>query len=237
MSNYHFYKNNNSNKNLNIDKDEVLRYLGYKNNVIDETTDSIIDSSIYEIQKTSSMNYVYAIFNIEETNEGILLNNSIIKLTGRDIHEHLKGSQKVAVMAVTLGFQVEQKIKHYSITNLTKGIILDACATAMVEELCNYVEKDIKALAIKSGYNITHRYSPGYGDLPISIQPDILNALNAQRLIGLTVTDNFILLPRKSVTAIIGFTKEKPRNKEGCLNCNLYENCQFSKERGLCHAK
>lgn len=229
MNNYQFYKRNNLKIDLPIDKEEVLRYLGYKDNAIDKCTEDILNASIIEIQSISDMSYIYTVLPIKKTKDKILLYNSILKLTGEDILRHLKDSDKLALMATSLGFEVEKKIKQYSISNLTKGVIFDACATTMVEALCDYVEKDIEALAIKEGYQITSRYSPGYGDLPLSVQPDILSSLNAEKLIGLTVTDNFILLPRKSITAFIGFTKQGPQMEKNCSNCHLYENCEYRK--------
>jgi hypothetical protein len=66
--------------------------------------------------------------------------------------------------------------------------------------------------------------------VPISLQGEILSALNAQKLIGLSVLDSFILVPRKSVTAFIGFIKDYKINKKSCIDCNLFGNCSFSKE-------
>jgi cobalamin-dependent methionine synthase I len=48
------------------------------------------------------------------------------------------------------------------------------------------------------------RYSPGYGDLSLSFQPVLLNELNAAKLLGITLTDSYLMIPRKSISAIIG---------------------------------
>ena len=231
MSKYLFYNNDNKDQiNLDIEDSEILRYLGLRNNPLDIKTKSLLEDSIVEIKKISGTKYVYNIFPLEKKDNKILLNNSIIELEGRDIYEHLKDSEKVAVMAVTLGIEVEKRIKYYSMTDLSKGIIFDSCATALVEKLCDYVQEKIKIVAETDGYNITSRYSPGYGDLPLSIQNQILNSLNTQRLIGLTATESSILIPRKSVTAFIGFTTKKTHNKKNCKDRNLYGNCKYSKE-------
>lgn len=153
-----------------------------------------------------------------------------MELRGDDIKDHLKNSKYVATMAVTLGVEVEKKIRYYGKIDLTRGVILDSCATALVEEVCDYVEDKIKNLALAGGLNITSRFSPGYGDLPINTQSQILNSLNASRLIGLNVSDSSILLPRKSVTAFIGLTKDDMIKKRKCATCNLYGKCTFSRE-------
>ena len=230
MSNYQTYKNiDKQNIDFTISKDEVLRYLGYKNTVVDNETQKMLELCIDEIRKIAEMKYTFDIFYIEGKSNRITLKDSIIELTGKDISEHLKSSKKCAVMAATLGIEVDRRIKYYSLTDLTKGVIFDACATTLIEALCDYVEDEIKAIAAIEDYNITSRYSPGYGDLNLNIQGKVLNTLNTQKHMGLTVTDSSILLPRKSVTAFIGFTEEKTYSTKKCRDCNLYSSCNYSK--------
>ena len=85
--------------------------------------------------------------------------------------------------------------------------------------------------------NITFRYSPGYGDLPLDIQKNFLNVLDAQKKIGLTTSENFLLFPRKSVTAIIGIINKNIKIKErNCQECNNYKNCSFRRKGENCGA-
>lgn len=230
MSNYQTYKSiDKLNIDLSINNDEVFRYLGYKNTVVDDETKKTLEFCISEIKEISEMKYIFDVFLIEKKLESLVLQDSIIELTGKDIFKHLKTSKKCAIMAATLGTEVDRRIKYYSLVDLTKGVIFDACATALIESLCDYVEGEIKIIATKEDYNITSRYSPGYGDLNINIQQSILNTLNTQKYIGLNATDSSILLPRKSVTAFIGFTKEKSLAMRKCIDCNLYGSCSYSK--------
>ena len=48
------------------------------------------------------------------------------------------------------------------------------------------------------------RFSPGYGDLPIEVQKDFLPLLDAERRLGITLSESCLMAPSKSVTAIIG---------------------------------
>ncbi len=219
---------------LIINRNEILRYLGYGSGKVDEVTDGIIDDCIDEILKITKTNFLYNIYELGRENGNIFLKNLILKLEGKDIYNHLQNSYKCVIMAVTLGNEVDSRIRYYSKFNLTKSLIFDACATAAVEALCDIVESGIKKIAVDNGYNTTTRYSPGYGDLSIEIQPRILNLLNAQKHIGLTVTDSCILLPRKSVTAFIGIGKDLERKALSCKKCKLYDNCLFTKEGDNC---
>lgn len=93
----------------------------------------------------------------------------------------------------------------------------------------------IKKEAAVKGKTITSRFSPGYGDLSLDIQRNFISVLEADRTIGLTASANNILIPGKSVTAIVGLTdKIDETENTGCINCSKYPECQFRKEKGSC---
>ncbi len=60
--------------------------------------------------------------------------------------------------------------------------------------------------SLREGESLTHRFSPGYGDLSMSVTEEILAVLDAGRRIGVSVTKSLMMTPMKSVTAIIGIT-------------------------------
>lgn len=220
--------------NISIPKNEVLRYLGYRSQSIDEALDKLIDETIEESKKLIEARYVIAKYTKEFKEELILKGTNLI-LLGNDIKEHLKDSDEVILLAATIGSKIEKTISLYQKTNLTKALILDSCATTAVEELCDLIEKDIKEEAHRVNKGITFRFSPGYGDLPLSLQKPIIDTLRADKVIGLTTSENHLLFPRKSVTAIIGIIpKDKETNNRGCEVCKNYKNCSFRREGLKC---
>ncbi|BCZ47527.1 hypothetical protein psyc5s11_35940 [Clostridium gelidum] len=222
---------------LEINKEEVLRYLGYKGQDIDENLNKTIEECREEIKKVITPRVIYSYKNIKISDDGVEVITTNLILNGKDIKEHLKNSTECVLMAVTLGNDIERQTRLYEKTNLTKALILDACATTAVEEVCDIVENSVKEKAILDGMNITFRYSPGYGDLPLDVQNAFLRALDAQKKIGLTVSENNLLFPRKSVTAIIGIVNSGiEKKKKSCKECNNYENCSFRKEGESCGA-
>lgn len=221
--------------NLIIDKKEVLRYLGHKMQKIDNELNELINECIEECKSIITPKYIYGEYSIILDNEKVILDGTSLVLTGKDIVEHLKNSKTVMIMAVTLGAFIEKKIAFYERTNLTKALILDSTATTAVEEVCDIIENHIKKEALDRNLGITFRYSPGYGDLPLSIQKDFISTLSADRRIGLSTSDHYLLFPRKSVTAIIGLVpKEIQSKKRSCEVCKNYENCSFRKEGTSC---
>lgn len=222
------------NNNLNIDKDQVLRYLGYRGQEISNEIDALIEECIKEIKTLANLRATYKYSSVHIKNQVSLMEIGL-NLKGKDIINHLEKSNKCCVMAATLGSEVDRKILYYEKINMTKAIILDACATTAIEEYCDFIENEVKKEAEKDKLNINWRYSPGYGDLDISIQRDLLKSLDAEKIIGLTVSSHNILIPRKSVTAIIGIIpKELIVKKKSCNQCNKFDSCKFRKIGEVC---
>lgn len=220
---------------MEINKSEVLRYLGYKNQVIELRLDKIIDSCIEEMKDIAIPRSVYKVFDVEILEDGVYLKEYGILLKGKDIREHLKNSRKCAILASTIGVTVDNRIRYLNKSDVTSGIILDSCATEAIEGTCNDLEAEIREIAKKENLNINFRYSPGYGDFGLEVQPIILKLLNAEKKIGLTCTESYILIPRKSVTAIIGFIEEGEYEvKSSCERCKNYNNCLYRREGLKC---
>ncbi|MDY0257632.1 methionine synthase [Gudongella oleilytica] len=211
-------------------KTEVLRYLGYKNQDIDDNTHSLIDGSIEEIKDLSEERYTYRFFDILDTAENVQLKDSNLKLPGHDIAKHLEKSNKCVLLAVSLGHRVDTRIRYYEKTSMTKALIMDACATAAIEDACDRICKKIENELVEGNDILTSRFSPGYGDLPLEIQKDFLTTLDAKKSIGLSASASSILIPRKSVTAIVGIVKKDEQiEKRSCESCSKYLDCSYRK--------
>ena len=98
---------------------------------------------------------------------------------------------------------------------MTKAFVLDAACVDYIEKICDLAEVDMATQFTDRVLN--RRFSPGYGDLSLEVQPQFLKTLGADRQLGLTLTEIYLMIPRKSITAILGlFDDEKlarPRRK------------------------
>ena len=146
------------------------------------------------------------------------------QIVGKSIVKHLGGCEKVICMAVTVGAEIEREInKKFSCGEYLASVLLDAAATAAVEQAADLMEKNFAAKFSKDGYKLRWRFSPGYGDWDLSQQEKLFKVSGAEE-IGMSLSSAFMLEPRKSVTAIIGLEKKEQgiRNKEqeACANCN-----------------
>lgn len=120
------------------------------------------------------------------------------------LHKNLSGCDEAFVFAVTLGFEADRHLLKLSKTSASRFFISDGYYSAAVEGACDAAQEKIKG-----ALNCKPRFSPGYGDLPLEIQKDVLSALDASRLLGITLADSLLMTPQKSVTAIMGIVNPK----------------------------
>lgn len=212
-----------------INKNEILKILQYRGSEIPKDIDLIIDTSIEDLRKYSKIKYKYKEYPKDhEDLEKILLGDGINKL--------LFSSNKILLVAVTLGREIEFLIRKYSYSDLVRSVILDATASAGVESIMNEINEYL--ISNYKPMYLTDRFSPGYGDMPISVQKDFLNLLNGEKNLGVSTTSTGIMIPRKSITAIIGVSNEKQKMRiNGCENCRLFLQCEFLKRGETCGYK
>ena len=162
------------------------------------------------------------------------------------IEKHLEGCNKAALIALTLGVGVDQLLRKTQVTDMAMAVIIDSGASVLIEQLADDFEEAIEAqLAasitedkMPSGIFITPRFSPGYGDWPITEQARIIRMLDAQRQIGLNVTKDSLMVPRKSITAVIGISDHPVKGSLAtCEQCVLKDKCELRKEGKYCGDK
>ncbi|GAB2021861.1 vitamin B12 dependent-methionine synthase activation domain-containing protein [Pseudolactococcus yaeyamensis] len=203
---------------LPLEKSEVLRYLGYRRKQeLTSNISALVDEMILEVQNVSNARYLYQAydFTLDEINHVIHLTNTDLVLQSKQLYNHLKHAKQVVLLAATLGIEVERQIRRYELSEMTKAFVLDAACVDYIEKICDLAEVDIDSQFTDSVLN--RRFSPGYGDLSLEVQPQFLKTLNADRQLGLTLTDTNLMVPRKSVTAILGLFEDdklaRPRRK------------------------
>lgn len=135
---------------------------------------------------------------------GMAVKGTSLVLPGKDIEHRLHGCSHACLMAVTLGMRNERALMRQQAVSGLDALMLDACSSSLVEEAANAASAIIDRLAHLAGARVTKRYSPGYGDLPLDVQPVLLDALQAGRLLGIHTADSHFMTPMKSITAIIG---------------------------------
>jgi len=124
-----------------------------------------------------------------------------------NLKKNLNHCDGYVMFTATIGAEIDRLIRRYEISDSTMGMFLQGVGAERVESLCNYFNDEVKRAAAGIGYKAHPRFSPGYGDLPITVQKEFLEVLDAGRRLGITLSESYLMAPSKSVTAVIGLER------------------------------
>lgn len=201
---------------------EALRYLGAANDA--GTLRPQVEQMMGSIPETPR--WTYRVFDLTFQNGTPSLSGFI--LPGNTAKKMLSGCEKAVLLACTMGLSFDARLRALQARNMAAALILNACGSALVEQGCDEAEHEI-AVRFPNLY-LTDRFSPGYGDLPLSAQKDLCALLDTPRRLGVTLTDSMLMNPSKSVTAIIGLSRAPQMARiRGCGYCSMKETCALRK--------
>ena len=188
---------------------EILRYMGHSGEA-DSRLEELIKSSLEKLKLVCEKRHV--IIQLPCIVEGSIVSLGELSIQSRDLAANLGGSKQVHIFAATLGAGVDRLLAQRSKMDSAEALCLQACGAAEIEALCDKIEGDLKSSLEAQGLCTRPRFSPGFGDFSISHQTELLSLLEAPKRIGLGETETHMLIPLKSVTALIG--AERSTGKE-----------------------
>ncbi len=213
-----------------IDRGEALRCLGWKGGPVPEELGDMLDRCEALVLDTVRPRTVWRLF--DRAPDGTLTGTGFCP-AGEDIRAHLAGCSQVILMGATLGAEAEALMRRTQVEDMALAVVMDACASAAIESVCDSLCADLAA-GFAPRY-LTDRFSPGYGDMPLDQQRELCRVLDVGRRIGVTLTPSGLMLPQKSVTALIGVADTpRPKRARGCGGCAMGENCIYRKEGKSC---
>lgn len=177
-----------------IDKNEAAVRLKIPRKYTDET----ITRCENNLRRVLSLKYAY-------TKTSVIIKADNVcdlgfgEIKSRDLVKALDGCKEAYILGVTIGIGADRLISRLSVTSPAESFITDALASAAAESLCDYADNQLRGRGDKP-----FRYAPGYGDMPLSCQPAVLEALNAYYTLGITLNSSCLMTPMKSITAIMG---------------------------------
>jgi hypothetical protein len=183
---------------LNVDEREALRYLGVKE--ADESVLSLLQTCKNELLKLGDPRAVYALADI--ANDGEAVDFGFMKVESKNLAKNLEGCPQAYVFCATLGVGIDRYYERLTRVSQAKATVFSSTASSLIESFCDYLNSELA-----QGLVTRPRFSCGYGDFCIKHQADILNALEAGKRLGVALTDNYMMVPVKTVTAIIGIRR------------------------------
>ena len=191
--------------NVRVPWDKIYGRLGYRKHTtsMDEKRRRETDNDIeYALSLINIKGAVKRVPLSGGRGDGISLSTGEV-FVSRDLVKYIGDCDEVLIMGATAGDSIMDAIhRDVDSQNLTRGSILDAVASEMTDGaldwICDYFNHQLKRENKRVGRS---RYSAGYGDLKLENQKTIYRMLELKK-IGVSITENNILIPEKSVTAI-----------------------------------
>ncbi len=157
----------------------------------------------------------------------LALQYGALKLEGESIVAFLEEAPEICIVAATLGQAVDRQLKVLQQMDVQQAVVFDAVASAYLEGLLDQWNKAFQSSLSGQGYYLSPRFSPGYGDFPLSTQVGLLAALEGQKRLGIHLNSHYLMVPQKSVTAIIGIhSKPFQSGYQRCDACQIRHHCQ-----------
>jgi hypothetical protein len=189
-----------------ISRKTIAKYLGYRGSEMDKPTAALTEEAVHELSTITPRHVLRRL--------PLFISESSVHIGGlitesKSLAKHLSGCREVILLAATLGVMADQIIRRASALHMSRAVILQAAAAAKLEAYLNATGEALAQELQQENLYLTPRFSPGYGDLSLDCQEELLNLLEAGKRIGLGMTAKNMLTPAKSVTAILGLSPEK----------------------------
>lgn len=185
-----------------IDEKEVLRYAGEKKESVE--TNRLLQSCIKESGGRFSTFVSYRILPIRHFDSHLQIGPMEIRSDG--LRKSLYQCNRVILFAASAGMDIDRLIAKHSKLSPARALLFHSIGAERVEALCNvFCDQISRDLNVK----LSPRFSPGYGDLPLTLQSEILSLLDAQHTLGIGLNESLLLSPSKSVTAFAGIYETK----------------------------
>ncbi len=215
---------------LNISADAVLRGQGADPDIIRSRSPRLIDvaeKALSESKKLIEPQVLVKQLEVTGYHHEILELGEGKKLSGSLVTGHLVGARFVTTAVCTVGSKIDQYASEVMEEDIVLGLAIDGVGSAAVEALANAVCKDIELEAAANDYQTTIPLSPGMIGWGVEDgQPIIFDLIDPGR-IGVQLTPYHLMVPRKSLSMIIGVGPGINSGERICDYCAMRETCRY----------
>jgi len=215
---------------LAIDADMVLRGQGADPAVIRQRRPRLVEIAQHAVDEGTTLidpAAVYRTFIVESLRHERLNLAGGGRLSGELITQHLASAEQVALIAATIGQRLEQRVAEMMPNDPSYALALDGYGSVAAEALGAAVCAFIEEQAARNNQCTSMPLSPGLIGWPVDVgQPEIFQLLDGG-LIGLTLNDSAQMIPRKSVSIVLGLSRSRFTEGRPCDFCALRETCRY----------
>lgn len=186
---------------IHLSQPFLLSCMGLRESGVTEEIAQVISDAEREIAKTVRPSVCYLSQPIQAEEQIVWVGKEAFASAA--LSRSLVGCNEGILFAATLGAATDRTIAACAIRSPLLALAMNAVANAWIEAVCDAFCREMQQTYGK----LTARFSPGYGDLALSEQGRLLSMLDASKTIGLSLTDGNMMVPLKSVTALMGIRK------------------------------
>lgn len=193
---------------IEIDLETLLRLAGYsEKRPAPRRLLAVAERVIEQVRTLAHPRAVYEVHETAQSDDGaVLLGKG--RFTGKILNRVLEGSDLAAVYAVTLGPELDAEASRYAGGgDVLSSVLLDTAGTlALAKASITFVGRVFEAQAAPRGCVVTLPFGPGQCRWDLSEQRVLFDLITPSR-IGIALTDTFLMIPKKSVSGILGIGK------------------------------
>lgn len=205
-----------------MNKKAIYHYLNITSDSYDE---SLIDECIEEVKNCAHFKAIHRCFHL--THDPLMIKELGIVLESDDLSFYFKDCDQCIVVLGTLGNEIDRRIKYYEYVHMAKAVVFDAVANAYIEQCLDEYQNHCP-------FACTYRFAPGYGDIPIALNKQLYESLDAYKHLGVSVNKGGLFVPLKSILGICGNTTNITKS---CMSCIRQQDCVYRKEGRVCYVK
>lgn len=181
-----------------------------------------IDRVLPELLAVKKIIGGFSLFDVDELDvkNGILKLDGVDLQLGRQVAGYLKGATRAALFLCTAGeeFSVLSD-RHTAQGDLMEAYLVDAIGSLTAEKAMDLVMHELETQQENHAMCISNRYNPGYCHWSLTDQQTLFQLIGTHTT-GITLTPSSLMLPRKSVSGIIGIGPHLQKRPYGCSTCN-----------------
>jgi len=209
---------------IDIDRQRVLHNIGCGTaGKLPARVESLVNEYLENAYSLVEPSYTCVIRDIKLFYGSSVVIEGSIAFKSEVIARLLEKCQKAAVFLVTIGNHLEEMVCRLAEDGLMlQATVLDAIGSVAAENLADFVQSRVGEVARARGLCISRRFSPGYCDWDIKQQKIVFRAVNGDS-VGVRLTEGCQMLPRKSISGIIGIGPREMESYNPCLTCDKYD--------------
>ncbi len=214
----------------NIDEEQVLRSYGHRGQLA-PLREELREIILQEIEEAHHLIHPMAVYDeirvAQQPKNEIILDNGLVIRAGSAI-SLWDGLDYLAIALCTIGPELEERVNElFAKDEYPSALILDSIGSIASESAADHINYLICARATSTNMKTGPRQSPGYGSWEIEDQATLFKLFPAYE-IGVKLTENCAMLPRKSVSFGVGIGQQLTEKATGyhCRHCGKH-NCQY----------